>query len=340
MSEYRVAVAGATGLVGRTILRILEERSFPVGEIRLLATERSAGEEITFAGRKVKVQIAAPEAFEGMQLAFFAVGTDASRVLAPMARDRGAVAIDKSNAFRMDPAVPLVVPEVNGDALAGHPGIIASPNCSTIQMVCVLKPLDTAAGLARVVVSTYQSVSGSGRGGMDELESQLKDLHSGRPAAVRFYPRQIAANVIPHIDSFSADGYTGEERKMILESRKILGLPDLPVTATTVRVPVMVGHSEAVNVETKRKLTRAQALKVLSEAPGVVVMDDPAAGLYPTALDAAGRDEVLVGRIREDLSIENGLDLWIVSDNLRKGAATNAVQIAERLVADGLLERR
>ncbi|MDP2873079.1 MAG: aspartate-semialdehyde dehydrogenase [Bacillota bacterium] len=337
MSEYRVAVAGATGLVGRTILRILEERSFPVGEIRLLATERSAGQEIEFAGRKVKVQIARPEAFEGMDLAFFAVGTDASRILAPIARDRGAVAIDKSNAFRMDPAVPLVVPEVNADALAGHRGIIASPNCSTIQMVAVLKPLDTAAGLARVVVSTYQSVSGSGRGGMVELESQLQDLHSGRKAAVRFYPRQVAMNLIPHIDSFLPDGYTGEERKMILETRKILGLPELPVTATTVRVPVMVGHAEAVNVETRRKLTRAEALRALAAAPGVVVMDDPAAGLYPTPLDAAGRDEVLVGRVREDPSIENGLDLWIVADNLRKGAATNAVQIAEHLVSARLI---
>ncbi len=340
MSEYKIAVAGATGLVGRTILGILEERSFPIGEIRLLATERSAGEEIEFAGRSIKVQVAAPEAFEGMDLAFFAVGTDASRILAPMARDRGAVAIDKSNAFRMNPAVPLVVPEVNADALAGHQGIIASPNCSTIQMVCVLKPLHDVAGLERVVVSTYQSVSGSGRGGMVELESQLKDLHSGEAPAVRFYPRQIAANVIPHIDSFSADGYTGEERKMVLETRKILGLPELRVTATTVRVPVMVGHSESVNVETKRKLTRAEALRALSEAPGVVVMDDPASILYPTALDAAGRDEVLVGRVREDISVENGLDLWIVSDNLRKGAATNAVQIAEHLVAAGLLGRR
>jgi aspartate-semialdehyde dehydrogenase len=340
LSEYKIAVAGATGLVGRTILGILEERSFPIGEIRLLATERSAGEEIEFAGRSIKVQVAAPEAFEGMDLAFFAVGTDASRILAPMARDRGAVAIDKSNAFRMNPAVPLVVPEVNADALAGHQGIIASPNCSTIQMVCVLKPLHDVAGLERVVVSTYQSVSGSGRGGMVELESQLKDLHSGEAPAVRFYPRQIAANVIPHIDSFSADGYTGEERKMVLETRKILGLPELRVTATTVRVPVMVGHSESVNVETKRKLTRAEALRALSEAPGVVVMDDPASILYPTALDAAGRDEVLVGRVREDISVENGLDLWIVSDNLRKGAATNAVQIAEHLVAAGLLGRR
>jgi aspartate-semialdehyde dehydrogenase len=337
MDGYRIAVAGATGVVGRTIVKILEERRFPVGELRLLATERSRGALLGFCGQALRVGVAGPEAFSGMDIVFFAVGTDASRVLVPLARDRGAVCIDKSNAFRMDPGTPLVVPEVNPEALRGHHGVIASPNCSTIQMVVVLKPLGDAAGLKRVVVSTYQAVSGSGRGGMAELEGQIRAIAAGTEAAVSFYPRQIALNLIPHIDKFGADGYTGEERKMIDETRKIMGLPDLPVTATTVRVPVAVSHAESVNVETGRKLTRHEARAILAGAPGVVLMDDPAAGMYPTPLDAAGRDEVLVGRVREDPSAANGLDLWIVADNLRKGAATNAVQIAERLVSEGLL---
>lgn len=335
-----MAVAGATGIVGRTILQVLAERGFPLRELRLLATERSRGTEISFRGETLRVEAATPGAFSGTDIAFFAVGTEVSRVLVPEARRRGAVCVDKSNAFRMDPDVPLVVPEVNAESLRGHRGIIASPNCSTIQMAVVLKPLADAAGLRRVVVATYQSVSGSGRGGAAELEEQTTAVAAGRAPKVGFYPRQIALNLIPHIDRFGPDGVTGEERKMISETRKILGLAELPVTATCVRVPVAVGHAEAVNVETERKLTRALARRVLSEAEGIVLMDDPDSGVYPTPLEVAGRDEVFVGRIREDQSVQCGLDLWIVADNLRKGAATNAVQIAERLASSGLVGRR
>jgi len=337
MSGYRAAVAGATGVVGRAILTVLAEREFPLRKLRLLATERSRGTAVSFRGETLRVEVAGPGAFAGMDIVFFAVGTEASKVLVPLAREEGAVCIDKSNAFRMDPLVPLVVPEVNAGSLRGHRGIVASPNCSTIQMVVALKPLADAAGLKRVVVATYQSVSGSGRGGLVELDQQVRAIVAGGEAGVLFYTRQIAFNLIPHIDRFGPDGYTGEECKMINETRKILAMPDLPVTATCVRVPVAVGHAEAVNIETKRKLSRDEAWRVLSAAKGIVLMDGPDEGTYPTPLDAAGRDEVFVGRVREDPSVENGLDLWVVADNLRKGAATNAVQIAESLAAGGLL---
>jgi aspartate-semialdehyde dehydrogenase len=338
MSERVVALAGATGVVGRTILKVLEERSFPLGEIRLLATERSEGQTVPFRGQEVKVEAVRGGSFRGVDLAFFAVGTEASAALVPLAREAGAVCIDKSNAFRMEPGVPLVVPEVNPEALRGGRGIIASPNCSTIQLVMVLKPLHDAARLKRVVVATYQSVSGSGRQGLVELEEQLEAIRGGLEPVVRFYPRRIAGNVIPHIDSFGADGLCGEERKLIDETRKIMDLPHLALTATTVRVPVAIGHAEAVNVELERKLSAEEARQALRAAPGVLVLDRPAEAVYPTPLDAAGRDEVLVGRVREDPSTARGLDLWVVADNLRKGAATNAVQIAERLMAMGLLD--
>jgi len=329
MRPLTVAIAGATGLVGGTILRVLRERSFPVGDLRLLATERSAGSWIEWSGDRYRVQIATPEAFAGADVVFFAVGTGASRVLVPLAVERGALAVDKSNAYRMDPAVPLVVPEVNAHAIAGHTGIIASPNCTTIQCVVALKPLAEAFGLARVYFASYQAVSGSGRSGMTELEQQNQALVRGEQPQPSFYPRRIAGNVIPQIDSFAEDGYTGEEQKMIAETRKILELPDLPVAATCVRVPVPVSHAVAVFVETERPVTRDDARACLAAGGGIRLVDDPAHGVYPTPQDAAGRDEVLVGRIRAVPGMPRTLEMWVVADNLRKGAATNAVQIAE-----------
>lgn len=335
MSSYRVAVLG-TGAVGQEVLRILEERNFPVEKLIPLATSRSAGQTISWKGKAFTIYEAAPEAFEGAQVAFFAASTGASKELAPLAVSRGAVVIDKSNAWRMDPAVPLVVPEVNPDALRRHRGIVASPNCSTVQLVVALKPLHDAAKLTRVVVSTYQAVSGTGREAMEELRDQSRAVLDGRLVEKKVYPRPIAFNLIPQIESFDERGYSVEEMKMVHETRKVLGLPDLPVAATAVRVPVYIGHSESVLVETEEKLTAAHARELLARAPGVILMDDPQQDLYPVPLDCVGRDEVFVGRVREDLSSPRGLHLWVVSDNLRKGAATNAVQIAEELVKLGL----
>lgn len=331
MKKYTVAVLGK-GAVGLELLKILAERQFPVGELRILATARSAGQVVQWQGQDWTVQEVSEEAFAGVDFAFFAGNTEASRTWAPIAAQAGAVVIDKSNAWRMDPNVPLVVPEVNPGALDGHKGIIASPNCSTIQLVCALKPLHEAAGLRRVIVSTYQAVSGTGREAMDELVAQTEAIAAGTEVPRDVYPHQIAQNVIPHCDSFDESGFTLEELKLTRETRKIMDLPELALTATAVRVPVMVGHSEAVWVETERKLTRAEALAVLANAPGVTVVDRPEAGEYPLALDAAGRDDVFVGRLREDPTAASALWFWCVSDNLRKGAATNAVQIAETLL--------
>lgn len=333
MTAYTVAIVGATGLVGRAIGGVLAERRFPVGELRLLASERSAGQTLIWRGRDITVEAVRPAAFRGVDLAFFAVGTAASRELVPIARGQGVTVIDKSNAFRLDPAVPLVVPEVNGRDLAAHTGLVANPNCTAIQIVVALAPLARAAGLRRVHIASYQSVSGSGRGGMAELAAQQEAMAAGDSAAVSFYPRQIAGNLIPHIDSFDPAGFTGEECKIVNETRKLLGLPDLPIAATAVRVPVMVAHAVVAYVETERHLTRDQARAILAVAPGLRLVDDPAAGDYPTPLDAVGGDEVLVGRVREAPSLPGTLGLWIVADNLRKGAATNAVQIAEHLLA-------
>ncbi len=336
MSGYRVAVLG-TGAVGQELLRILEERRFPVAELRLLATSRSAGQKVTWKGETHTIKEVEPADFEGVQVAFFAASTGASKELAPEAARRGAVVVDKSNAWRMDDTVPLVVPEVNGEAVEKHRGIIASPNCSTIQMVVAIKPIHDAARLTRVVVSTYQSVSGTGREAMEELSRQTRQIVDAEPVTRSVYPYQIAFNLLPHIDAFEPNGYTGEEMKMTRETRKIMGLPELPVAATTVRVPVYISHSESVLVETERKLTVAEAREILSRAPGVTVQDDPSRNVYPLPLDAAGQDDVFVGRIREDLSSPRGLHLWVVSDNLRKGAATNAVQVAEELIRRRLL---
>jgi aspartate-semialdehyde dehydrogenase len=330
---YTVAVVGATGAVGQEMREILEERGFPVGKLVCLASERSEGKSVTFRGAEVPVDRLTERSFAGVDIALFSAGAERSRGFAPHAVTAGAVVIDNSSAFRMEPKVPLVVPEVNAHALAAHVGIIANPNCSTIQMVMALKPLHDAARIRRVVVSTYQSVSGTGQAAMEELFEQSGRVLNLQPASPKVYPHQIAFNCLPQIDAFDEDGYTKEEWKMVHETRKILEDPGLQVCATTVRVPVFRGHSESVNLEFERPLPPDEARALMSDMEGVVVIDDPDRALYPMATDAAGSDAVYVGRVRADRTVPNGLALWIVSDNLRKGAALNAVQIAERLVA-------
>ena len=333
---YNVAVVGATGAVGNMMVEVLQERNFPVNNLKLLASERSAGSTMLFHGKVHKVDLLTPESFEGIDVALFSAGGSVSKEFAPIAADRGAVVVDNSSAFRMEPEVPLVVPEVNPHQIAGfrNRGIIANPNCSTIQMVVALKPIYDAAGIERIVVSTYQAVSGTGKRAIQELQDQSISIFNFKPVKTEVYPHQIAFNCLPHIDVFLENGYTREEMKMVNETRKILEDPSIRVTATTVRVPVFYGHSESVNVETKKKLSAQEVKELLAEAPGVVVVDDPEKNLYPLAINAAGKDETFVGRIREDESIERGINLWIVADNIRKGAATNAVQIAELLIRD------
>src|SRR5918994_2337124 len=336
---YRVAVVGATGNVGREMLQILAERNFPADDVVALASARSAGKQSSFGENTIlKVQDLAKFDFKGIDIVLSSPGAKVSAEHSPRAAKAGAVVIDNTSYWRMDPDVPLVVPEVNPQAIAGYKarGIIANPNCSTIQMVVALKPIHEAARIKRVVVSTYQSVSGAGRQAMEELSEQVAALFNGKKVEKKKFPHQIAFNCIPHIDLFMEDGYTKEEWKMIHETRKILGEPTLAVTATTVRVPVFCSHSESVNVETEIKLTAAEVKALLRQAPGIIVADEPESNLYPLALDATGKDAVYVGRIREDPSVQNGINLWIVSDNLRKGAALNAVQIAEILIRDYL----
>jgi aspartate-semialdehyde dehydrogenase len=330
--KYTVAVVGATGAVGNEMVSILEERNFPVGDLRLLASERSEGKKIEFKGKNINVNKLTKDSFKGVDIALFSAGASRSLKFAPIAVKSGAVVIDNSSAFRMEPDVPLVVPEVNKHALKKHKGIIANPNCSTIQMVVALKPIHDAVQIKRIVVSTYQSVSGTGKKAIAELEQQTRDLFSLKEVAVSVYPHQIAFNCIPQIDVFMDNGYTKEEMKMANETKKIMEDDSIRVTATTVRVPVFAAHSESVNIETHKKITRDKVRKLLLKAPGVEVADDPKNSIYPLAINAAGRDEVFVGRIREDESIDNGINMWIVSDNLRKGAALNAVQIAEILI--------
>ncbi|MBT4429360.1 MAG: aspartate-semialdehyde dehydrogenase, partial [Nitrospinaceae bacterium] len=331
-----VAVAGATGAVGREILSILAQRKFPASEVIPLASERSEGSKIPFAGGELTVRRLGHDSFEGVQLALFSAGASRSLEFAPSAVKAGAVVVDNSSAYRMDPEVPLVVPEVNAAALAGNKGIIANPNCSTIQMVVVLKPIHDKAGLRRIVVSTYQAVSGAGKSAMDELGAQIEA--AGRSETPAEASRQIAFNCLPQIDVFLDGGDTKEEQKMVNETRKILGSPKLPVSATCVRVPVYNSHSESVNVETEGPLSPEEARELLSNSQGIEVVDDPDLRVYPTALLASGQDPVYVGRIRRDSSVENALNMWIVSDNLRKGAALNAVQIAEALIEMNLLK--
>lgn len=345
VKKYNVAIVGATGMVGQSLVQVLQERNFPVGELKLLASSRSVNLTVEVMGQTYKVEEAKPEAFEGIDVAFFSAGEAISKELGPEAVRRGAVVVDNSNAFRMDEGIPLVVPEVNAEALAGHRGIIANPNCSTIQLVVALQPLQEAAGIKRVVVASYQAVSGAGKEAVDELANQAQAILDGKddfareriPHANAKVQHQIAFNMVPQIDVFMENGYSKEEMKIIQETRKIMGLPELKITTTTVRVPVFTGHSEAVNVEFEKALSADQAREILKTAPGVVVMDNPDELLYPMPHLLAGRDEVFVGRIRVDNSVEHGINMWVVADNIRKGAATNSIQIAETLIARGQL---
>ena len=336
-----VAVVGATGAVGRTMVQVLLEKQLPITELRLLASARSAGRTVTVGGREHVVGLATPESFEGVDIALFSAGGGTSKELAPEAAKRGCAVIDNSSAWRMDPAVPLVVSQVNPDDLEWHEGIIANPNCSTMQLMPPLMALRDAVGIERMVVDTYQSVAGTGQKAIVELEEQIKAHAEGRPKVANVYPHPIAFNALPHIDTFMDNGYTKEEWKVVTESRKILHLPDLRVSCTAVRVPVFISHSEAVHIETRDPVTPAEARALFAAIDGVVVQDDPAANVYPLATEAAGSDDVFVGRVRQDPSIPDnrGLAFWVVSDNLRKGAASNAVELAEVLVRRGWIRK-
>ena len=328
--KYNIAIAGATGMVGQEFLKILEQRYFPIDKIKLLASERSAGSKLAFRGKEEKVHLLSEETFEGMDIGLFSPGASVSKIYAPIAAKAGCVVIDNTSQFRMEPDIPLVVPEVNPKAIAQYKkrNIIANPNCSTIQMVVALKPIHDAARIKRIVVSTYQAVSGAGKEAVDELSSQVRALFNMKPIEKNIFPHQIAFNCIPQIDVFLENGYTKEEM--------IMGDDSIKVTATAVRVPVFNSHSESVNIETERKITAKEVKKILSNAPGIKVLDDPANKVYPMPIDAAEMDEVFVGRIREDDTVPNGINMWIVSDNIRKGAALNAVQIAEVLIREYL----
>ncbi|CAI6028349.1 aspartate-semialdehyde dehydrogenase [Cohnella sp. JJ-181] len=337
---FNVAVVGATGAVGEQILKQLAARNFPIKELKLLSSARSAGTKIEFKGQTYTVEEATPESFKGVEIALFSAGGDVSKALIPHAVEHGAVCIDNTNAYRMDPETPLVVPEVNIDKVAEHKGIIANPNCSTIQMVAALKPLYDRYGISRIIVSTYQAVSGAGARAIDEMLRQSKEVLAGGDVQPDILPvgslpvkHQIAFNAIPQIDKFQDNGFTLEEMKMIRETKKIMDDEALEVTATCVRIPVVYGHSESVYVELKQDFDVAEIKTLLSDAPGIVLQDDPDSQLYPLATEAAGRNEVFVGRVRRDLSNPRALNLWIVSDNLLKGAAWNAVQIAEHIAA-------
>ncbi|MBF0465751.1 MAG: aspartate-semialdehyde dehydrogenase [Nitrospirae bacterium] len=330
--KYVVAVVGATGAVGNEMIETLQMRNFPVDTLRLFASERSEGGTLKFKDKDITVERLKAGVFKGIDIALFSAGAERSKEFAPDAAAAGCVVVDNSSQWRMDPEVPLVVPEVNPHDLKKHKGIIANPNCSTIQMVVALKPIHDAVRIKRIVVSTYQAVSGTGKKAMDELLEQTSDLLKFKDVKISVYPHQIAFNCLPHIDVFLDNGYTKEEMKMVLETKKIMGDDTIAVTATTVRVPVFRGHSESINIETERKLSANEARALLSDAPGVILFDAPSKNVYPLAIDCVGKDAVYVGRVREDESIQNGINMWVVSDNLRKGAALNAVQIAEVLI--------
>lgn len=347
MRNLNVAVVGATGAVGTRMIQMLEETSLPLGEVKLLASKRSTGKQLQFKDQTIAVEELVPESFEGIDLALFSAGGSVSAKFAPEAVKRGAIVVDNTSHFRMDPEVPLVVPEVNPEALRQHKGIIANPNCSTIQMMVALEPIRKNFGLKRVIVSTYQAVSGAGNEAMDELKNQIEDYLAGKPAAElkaeilpagsdkKHYP--LAFNALPQIDVFDKDDYTFEEWKMVNETKKIMEDDTIKISATCVRIPVLVGHSESVYVETEKPAT-AQAIKeAIAQAPGAILEDDPTEQLYPQALNSVGKKETFVGRIRKDLDVETGVHLWVVSDNLLKGAAWNSVQIAEKMHAMGLL---
>jgi aspartate-semialdehyde dehydrogenase len=340
---YRVGVVGATGAVGSTMLRVLAERGFPAAEVVAFASERSTGAKVGFDGAELECRPLTPDAIQGLDLVLSSAGGSVSAEWAPKLVDAGAVVVDNTSYWRMHDDVPLVVAEVNPEALDGHRGIIANPNCSAMQMLVALAPIHRASGIERIVVSTYQPVSGTGRRAMEELEAQTHAmLHEQDPPAPEIYPHRIAFNILPQVETFKqGDDYTTEERKMMAETRKILGATEdeLKVSATCVRVPVLMGESESVNVQTREPLTPEECRALLAQAPGVVVVDSPSDGVYPLASEAAGRDEVLVGRVRRDPSHERCLNLWIAGDNLRKGAATNAVQLAELLHERGLIRR-
>ncbi|WP_319381375.1 aspartate-semialdehyde dehydrogenase [Thiomicrorhabdus sp.] len=336
---YDIAVVGATGAVGETILKVLEERHFPVGNLYPLASSRSAGKKIEFNGKWVEVLDLETFDFSKAQIGLFSPGASISKVYAPKAAEAGCVVVDNTSQFRYEDDIPLVVPEVNPDAVAGYKtrGIIANPNCSTIQMLVALKPIHDAVGIKRINVATYQAVSGSGKEAIEELATQTANLLNMKPVEANVYPKQIAFNCIPQIDVFMDNGYTKEEMKMVWETKKIMGDDSILVNPTAVRVPVFFGHSEAVHIETARKITAAEAKEIMAKADGVVLIDEQVDGGYPTAVsDAADTNPVYVGRIREDISCENGLNMWVVADNVRKGAATNTVQIAELLIRDHL----
>ncbi|MBF0287734.1 MAG: aspartate-semialdehyde dehydrogenase [SAR324 cluster bacterium] len=334
MSQH-VAIAGATGAVGTEFMKLLDARNYPLKSLKLLASARSAGKKIPFRGEMLEVEELTPASFQGIDLAFFSAGGDRSKEFASHAVDAGALVIDNSSAFRMEPHVPLVVPEVNPEAAKQHQGIIANPNCSTIQMVVALAPIHQAAHIKRVIVSTYQAASGAGATGMQELLNQVKAYNQGEPLVPEVFQAQLLFNVIPHIDVFMDNGYTKEEMKMVHETQKIMSAPDMQIAANCVRVPVLRSHSEAVNVETEKKITAAEARDLFSKAPGIVVKDIQEAGGYPLPWDVTETYETYVGRIREDISTPNGIAFWVVADQLYKGAALNALQIAEWLNKNG-----
>jgi len=338
VSECKIALIGATGAVGQVFLRILEERNFPASDIRLCASERSFGKEIKVRGEKLIVEEATPQLLSEVDFVFISASGSVSRQMAPLAVDQGAIVIDKSSAFRMDPNVPLVVPEINPGDLHDHHGIIASPNCTTTPMVMALKPLNEANPAKRIVAASYQSVTGTGASAGEELLAQSRDVLDGKDASMNVYPHQIAFNVLPHVEEFLENGYTTEEMKMQNETRKILHAPDLKVSTTCVRVPVMVSHAEAINVEFTDPISPGEVREILSTMPGVRVVDDPQANVYPMPVQSEGEDDVFVGRIRKDISLDNGIAMWLTCDNLRKGAALNAIQIAEEMLARNLLQ--
>ncbi|MFQ5996041.1 MAG: aspartate-semialdehyde dehydrogenase [Dehalococcoidales bacterium] len=340
MKEYEIAIVGATGLVGQEFIKVLVQRNFPMNSVHLFASDRSAGKKLVVNQQEIEVKETAPESFEGIDIALFSAGAEISRHFSPLAAQSGAVVIDNSAAFRMEPSVPLVVPEVNPEDIEWHNGIIANPNCSTIQMVVALYPLHKVNPIKRIVVSSYQSVSGTGLAAVEELTVQTKQVLEGQTTIPHIYPHQIAFNVLPEIDVFLDDGYTKEEWKMVEETKKIMHADDIAISATCVRVPVFTGHSEAVHVEFSHPMLPDEAERILAQAPGVKILDDTAISLYPHPWSAAGSDEVFVGRIRRDTSHPNGLVMWVVADNLRKGAALNAVQIAEETIKRDCLNPR
>jgi aspartate-semialdehyde dehydrogenase len=332
VKEYSVAIVGATGLVGREFIKILVQRSFPMASIQLLASDRSAGRKMSVNNQEIEVEETTPNSFRGVDIALFSAGAEISRHFSPMAAREGAVVVDNSAAFRMDTTVPLVVPEVNPEDIRWHKGIIANPNCSTIQMVVALYPLHRVNPIKRIIVDTYQAVSGTGSAAVEELRMQAKQVLEGQSVIPHVYPHQIAFNVLPEIDVFLDNGYSKEEWKLVEETRKIMHADNMAISATCARVPVFVGHSEAVNVEFSQTMSPDEAEQILAQSPGVRLLDDTSVSLYPQPWSAAGSDDVFVGRVRQDASNPNGLVMWVVADNLRKGAALNTIQIAEEMI--------